>query len=122
LKVNGQACFFITIFTEEYMSSFVSWVEHFFSETMDPCIRFGKKPCYLFLREFLHNIREKFYRKDLELQSQSSSILGTLWHSLIMLIIIIFFISCIEQFAQAEATRLHLQQLEILQDSEKKEQ
>jgi len=121
-KVNGQACFFITIFTEEYLSAVVSWVEHIIPESLDPCIRFGQKQCYIFLRDALHNVREKFKQQTASGEASPSSStfsLSTIWNTMIMLIIFTFILSCVEQFAQAQATRMTVRQLEILKESSK---
>jgi len=118
-KVTGQACFFIILFTEEYVAAVVSWVEHIIPETLDPCIVFKNQPCYIFLEHMLFSVRKKFYENTSSPQ-ESTSWFGTLWNGFILLLILFFVLSCIEQFAQAQATRMHIQKLEIIKESDKK--
>jgi len=123
IKVNGQACFFITLFTEKYLSALVAWIEHLIPESVDPCIRFGEKPCHEIIQNLLHKIRDNFHsklRNPGEGEQPTSSLLGTLWNYLIMSIIFIFLLSCIQQFAQAQARRLRNKEIEIIQDKKDK--
>jgi len=118
LKVNGQACFFITLFTEEYLSKIVGWVEHIISESLDPCIAFVKKPCHEFLKEALHKARDKFYNKSNS--EETSSWLSSIWNFIILAFISLFVISCIQQFAQAQAAKMKIKQIQILKDKKRK--
>jgi len=122
IKVNGQACFFITLFTEKYRITVVSWVEHIIPKTLDPCIRFQNKPCHVVLETLLSNVKEKFHEnvQNASTDGQKSSWLGSLWNYFIMVLILFFLLSCIEQFAQARATRMFIKKLEIIENNKEK--
>jgi membrane protein YqaA with SNARE-associated domain len=119
IKINGQACFFITLFTEKYVASVVSWVEHIIPSSMDPCVRFKNQPCHIFLEKLLHNLREKFYHRDSETAAgESTSWLSSLWNSFILVLILFFLLSCIQQFAQTQATRMYIQKIQVVKGIE----
>jgi len=120
IKVNSQACFFITLFTEEFLSNLVGFVERIVPTTLDPCRTFGKKECHIMIRDMLHAAREKFYAQASSVEDEGSWLkLG--WNSIIFLFIGFFVVSCIEQFAQAKAATLSkLSEVEEISDNNNK--
>jgi len=98
LKVNLQACFFITLFTEEYLTSLVSWIEHAIPNNMDLCVKFGNKYCHVLIKEALHSARGKFSTPE-GLEVEEGGWLKMGWNGVILLFVGFFVVSCVEQFA-----------------------
>jgi len=63
-------------------------------------------------------VRKKFYENHEN--QETTSWFGALWNGFILLLILFFVLSCIEQFAQAQASRMHLKKLEVIKESDKK--
>jgi len=92
IKVNGQACFFITVFTEQYLASLVSWIDRIIPNSMDPCRTFVRKECHIVIRDMLHSAREKFYAQSSPGADRSGegdgSYMKTAWNTFILIVIL----------------------------------
>jgi len=104
IKVNLQACFFIMMFTEKYLISFVKAVDWIFPDHLDPCLYFKKMLCH-------DLVEEKLREGALTFSSNTSSHPGAesavpLWTYLIFACIGVFLLSAIQQLAQNKANQL----------------
>jgi len=116
LKVNGQACFFIVLFTEEYLSGLVGFIENIIPHDLDPCVRFGRKECYKMLSDALNGARDKFFAQSKTgVGEEDASWLKTGWNMIIFIFIGFFVMSCIEQFAQAQMAKRERQEIQIVE-------
>uniref|UniRef100_A0A6B2L6J2 VTT domain-containing protein n=1 Tax=Arcella intermedia TaxID=1963864 RepID=A0A6B2L6J2_9EUKA len=127
LKVNGQACFFITLFSERHLSYVVAWVEHLIPSSLDPCIKFTQRPCHIVIQEALHTARAKFYEQSSAakagVEASSGNWLKHIWNGIIFLFIAFFVVSCIEQFAQAKAVKMmrkEKEDIKVMEEEDKK--
>eukprot|EP01127_Copromyxa_protea_P005541 TRINITY_DN15464_c0_g1_i1.p1 TRINITY_DN15464_c0_g1~~TRINITY_DN15464_c0_g1_i1.p1 ORF type:complete len:266 (-),score=62.30 TRINITY_DN15464_c0_g1_i1:57-854(-) len=100
IKVNLQACFFIVLFTEEYLATVVAGIEKMIPDAWDPCVLLAQKECHHMVADGLHKARAKFQAGGDD--GGDASWLKTAWNWVIFLFIGYFIVSCIEQFAQLQ--------------------
>eukprot|EP01123_Difflugia_compressa_P013663 TRINITY_DN6467_c0_g1_i1.p1 TRINITY_DN6467_c0_g1~~TRINITY_DN6467_c0_g1_i1.p1 ORF type:complete len:463 (-),score=50.02 TRINITY_DN6467_c0_g1_i1:107-1495(-) len=121
MKINLQACFFITLFTESYASRLVGWIEHIIPSNIDPCMILKNQECHIMVRDMFHTIRSQFYAQTIDAKSTQAtggsasmgSLIKTGWNVIIFMFIGFFVISCIEQFAKAKAFKMKRDQNKI---------
>lgn len=101
-QVNLQACFFITLFTEEHLASLIEVIEKLIPDAWDPCVIWANQECHHLVGDALHKARAKFQAGG---EREEGSWMKTAWNCVIFLFIGYFLISCIEQFAQLEERR-----------------
>jgi len=100
-KANGQACFFIMLFTPEHLKRFVSFVESIIPDALDPCVWIQGRECHWLLNDFLVKIGRDFQKRiDGEGTVGEVSWPKMIWNWIMVLFIGYFVLSCIEQFAQ----------------------
>ena len=60
IKVNGQAVFFITLFSPKRLEALISMMENLIPREYDPCYKFGGKPCHVMLDNLLKKVEQQF--------------------------------------------------------------
>jgi hypothetical protein len=60
IKVNGQAAFFIMIFTPKHLGQFVDFVEKIIPDNFDICHKLGYEQCHILLDNLLKQVQAKF--------------------------------------------------------------
>eukprot|EP01118_Nematostelium_gracile_P017497 TRINITY_DN748_c0_g1_i1.p1 TRINITY_DN748_c0_g1~~TRINITY_DN748_c0_g1_i1.p1 ORF type:complete len:398 (-),score=89.07 TRINITY_DN748_c0_g1_i1:28-1221(-) len=113
IKVNLQACFFIMLFSKEYLSRFVAFIDRLFPEGMDPCVMITGKECHLLLEELLDKAKQNFH-KQASGTVEEESILKKAWGFIMFAFIAFFVVSCIEQFAQQKQSEIDDEELQKL--------
>jgi len=116
IKVNLQACFFIMLFSKEYLSKFVAFIDGLFPEGWDPCVRLSEKECHVLLESVLNDAKQNFHKQVSNAHhiGDEQSWLKKAWGFIMIAFIGFFVISCIEQFAQQRASQLDEEELRIL--------
>jgi len=116
IKVNMQACFFIMLFSNEYLSKFVAFIDALFPEGWDPCIRFAGKECHLLLESILNDAKQNFHKQVAGEQQvgDEQNMFKKVWGLIMIVFIGYFIISCVEQFAQQRAAELDNAELDRL--------
>jgi len=105
IKINLQACFFITLFTEEHLANLIGAIERIIPDSLDPCVTIVGKECHTIINNTLHDARNNFHQNSLNARDDAS-LLKIVWNSVIFIFIGYFVVSFIEQFAQAHSAKL----------------
>eukprot|EP01126_Amoeba_proteus_P020164 TRINITY_DN205_c0_g2_i6.p2 TRINITY_DN205_c0_g2~~TRINITY_DN205_c0_g2_i6.p2 ORF type:complete len:146 (-),score=24.46 TRINITY_DN205_c0_g2_i6:563-1000(-) len=103
-QVNLQAFFFITVFTEEHLASFVEFIERMIPDKLDPCILLVNRGCHHLISDALRKTGAKF--RNVGVTEEEGFGWKSAWNCVIFCFIGYFIVSCIEQFAQAKANSL----------------
>jgi len=116
IKVHLQACFFIMLFSQEYLKRFVEFIDALFPPGYDPCFLFSKKECHVLLEKVLNDAKQNFNKQVRGEHSigDEQSLLKNLWFLVMIVFIGYFVISCIEQFAQQRVAQLDNEELRRL--------
>jgi len=109
IKVNGQALFFITIFTPEHLKSALQVVDSLFPDAIDPCKYFAGKGCHLWLEDKLQDQIAKNLNGTSATTKEASFGLQQLWGWFIGFAMLYFLKTAIEQIAQMKAGQLERQ-------------
>lgn len=119
IKANLQACFFIMLFNERYLSFLIHYVDLLFPDQYEPCFVFTKKLCHVHLHEILTMAKNEFHSKlevaassTASVSSSDTNLLKTIWSWIVIALIGYFVISCVEQFAQGKQLDLDTQKLQ----------
>lgn len=111
IKANGQAMFFIMLFTPHHLEQFVGFVESVIPDSMEPCKYLQGRDCHLLLHDMLLKVGEDFQKRiDGDAGMTEASMPKIIWNWIMVLFIGYFVISCIEQFAQHRKIELEEKQ------------
>ena len=131
IKANMQGAFFIVLFSERYLQTFVDFIDRLIPDSIEPCLIFSGKACHHHLHHLLGQAKSEFHSRlgsqtassasasDVAEGVSSTSILKTAWSWFVILLIGYFVVSCIEQFAQNRQLDLDDENLEKLQRKKK---
>eukprot|EP01095_Lingulamoeba_sp_RSL-Kostka_P017422 TRINITY_DN9028_c0_g1_i2.p1 TRINITY_DN9028_c0_g1~~TRINITY_DN9028_c0_g1_i2.p1 ORF type:complete len:410 (-),score=112.44 TRINITY_DN9028_c0_g1_i2:144-1373(-) len=116
IKGPSQACFFIMLFTKQYLESFIGFIESIIPDALDPCVMFVNEECHTLINNFLNDVHDEFHNSVAgeNKPTKKAGILKMLWGWVIVLFIGYFVVSCIEQFAQQYQAQLDEEKLEKL--------
>lgn len=64
IKVNLQACFFIMLFSRDYLEAFVAFIDKLTPDGYDPCTLLTGKECHVILHELLEQAKSNFHRQQ----------------------------------------------------------
>lgn len=64
IKVNLQACFFIMLFSRDYLEAFVAFIDRLTPDGYDPCSLLKGKECHLLLHDLLTQAKANFHRQQ----------------------------------------------------------
>lgn len=119
IKVNMQAMFFM-LFSQEYLTKFLAFIDALFPPNWDPCSLITGRECHVLLEALLNKAKQDFH-KQVSGEHQAGdeqSIIKKLWGFIMIAFIAYFVKSCIEQFAQQRAAELdHAELQKIAQES-----
>ena len=113
IKAPGQACFFTMLFTDAFLQRFIHILDRLVPDAIDPCEYLsGHKHCHTMAYELLVDARHQFHAKRAGSPDAQVSLLKRSWNGIMALLIGYFVVSCIEQFAQHEQSRIDNAELE----------
>eukprot|EP00123_Amoebidium_parasiticum_P015743 comp23128_c0_seq1/m.37288 comp23128_c0_seq1/g.37288 ORF comp23128_c0_seq1/g.37288 comp23128_c0_seq1/m.37288 type:complete len:421 (-) comp23128_c0_seq1:433-1695(-) len=108
IKVNMQAVFFITLFTDRYLERVVGVVDQLTPEGL----KLGDQ-----VEEFLMKQQQRFHDRRGQGGNKEDALLARLGNYVMVAFIAWFALSCIEQFAQKRAADMDNEELDRLQDA-----
>ena len=107
IKSNMQSAFFIMLFTPEHLETFISFIEQFIPDDYDPCLYLSQVPCHMIVHNLLANVKADFHYKLSDgAQESPTSILKVIWGWIMIIFILSFVVSCINQFAQQKQAEI----------------